>query len=539
MRQKQKLRYSKYLKERKGQYLALQLAYLCVIVSQLLIPQLVSKMLSGITAGGEDIGILTVGMLCLIAVEAAGTYCFGHFNYKLSNELLVASEQDCLQQMLQISYQKVAGMNSSYLGQRMNNDLCYIMDFYVEKVPLLVFQAVKGIAIVVLLFLISFYVGLFAVAGIGIYVVIYILTRKRYYQLSKEHRKVKFMLTSVICGKLSRILTIKLNSWYKATRRDFQAAGDKFVRTSVKYLDFDNFTSNVSNVIGRALVPALLLGLYFSSTQNGGASQAGNFAMALLYMQELIAVTKYIVQGGKFYQSYQVSCHMMDQLLEMPKEQCGESVLQEVNAVELRNVDFSYGEKQVLKHFSRKFQKGRIYALCGENGTGKSTLLLLMMGILEPEEGEVLWNGRKVPDIDMQKLRKDRVGFVNQEPLLMEGSIYDNLFYGREEEKKSPDQLSGYALLDFVASKEQGYGTQVNGQSNNLSGGQKQRIAIMRALLKGTEVLFLDEPTSALDSEGILLLMETLQRIKEDKIIVIITHDKQVRETCDEVIMLS
>ena len=84
------------------------------------------------------------------------------------------------------------------------------------------------------------------------------------------------------------------------------------------------------------------------------------------------------------------------------------------------------------------------------------------MGILEPEEGEV---------------------------------------YGWEEEKKSPDQLTGYALLDFVASQEQGYGTQDNGQSSNLSGGQKQRIAIMRA--------------------------------------VIITHDKQVRETCDEVIMLS
>ena len=90
-----------------------------------------------------------------------------------------------------------------------------------------------------------------------------------------------------------------------------------------------------------------------------------------------------------------------------------------------------------------------------------------------------------------------------------------------------------------MASQEHGYGTQVNGQSNNLSGGQKQRIAIMRALLKGTEVLCLDEPTSALDSEGILLLMETLQQIKEDKIIVIITHDRLVREACDEVIMLS
>lgn len=94
MKQKQRFRYSKYLKERKGQYLALLLAYLCVIVTQLLIPQLVSKMLAGITAGGEGIGILTAGMCGLIIVEAAGTYCFGHFNYKLSNELLVAAEQD-------------------------------------------------------------------------------------------------------------------------------------------------------------------------------------------------------------------------------------------------------------------------------------------------------------------------------------------------------------------------------------------------------------------------------------------------------------
>ena len=118
-------------------------------------------------------------------------------------------------------------------------------------------------------------------------------------------------------------------------------------------------------------------------------------------------------------------------------------------------------------------------------------------------------------------------------------TICDNLFYGREEEKKSPEELGGYALLDFVASQENGYETQVNGQSNNLSGGQKQRIAIMRALLKGTEVLFLDEPTSALDSEGILLLTETLQQIKEDRIIVVITHDRLVREACDEVVALS
>ena len=535
---KQKLRYSKYLKERKGQYLILLLAYLCVIITQLLIPQLVSKMLSGITAGGAGIWTLTVWMLCLIAVEAIGTHCFGHFNYKLSNELLVAAEKDSLQQMLRISYQKISGADSSYLGQRMNNDLVYIMDFYVEKVPLLAFKAIQGIVILILLFRVSFYVGIFAVAGIGIYAAIYFLTRKRYYQLNEAHRKEQFSFVAVVCKKLARVLTIKLNSWYQATQRDFQAAGEKLVKVAVKYLDFDNFTSNMSNVTGRALVPALLLGLYFTSTQNGGASQVENFAMALLYMQQLIAVVQYIVQGGKFYETYKVSCDMMDQLLAMPKEQCGERILQEVHAVELQNVTFSYGEKNILKRFSYKFEKGKVYALCGENGTGKSTLFLLMMGILQPEAGEVLWDGQQVSEINMEELRKGMVGFVNQEPLLMEGTISDNLFYGREEAKKSADELSRYALLDFVAEKDQGYETQVNSQSSNLSGGQKQRIAIVRALLKETQVLCFDEPTSALDSDGILLFTEMLQQIKEDKIVIVITHDRQIREACDEVVTL-
>ena len=120
----------------------------------------------------------------------------------------------------------------------------------------------------------------------------------------------------------------------------------------------------------------------------------------------------------------------------------------------------------------------------------------------------------------------------------MEGTISDNLFYGREEAKKSADELSRYALLDFVAEKDQGYETQVNSQSSNLSGGQKQRIAIVRALLKETQVLCFDEPTSALDSDGILLFTEMLQQIKEDKIVIVITHDRQIREACDEVVTL-
>ena len=532
-------RYMQYLKVVRGEYLILSFSYFCVIIMQLQIPQLLSKMLVNITdGGGRELFRLTAIMAFFVALEAFGNFCFGHFNYKLCNQLVVAAERDILYRLLRIRYEKMQGLNSMYLAQQMNNDLCVIMDFYIEKIPLLAFQVIKTVLIFALLFRVHFYVGLLSVFGGGLYALLYFMTRKKYYRLNENHTRAKAMFSSVVCGKLSKILVIKLNSWYETSRNDFGIVGEKFVKIAVKYLDYDNLISNLSNLIGRIILPLLLLGMYFGGSADGGVDQLAKATVAFFYMRELASTIPYIVQVGKFYQAYKVSYDRMEQLFVLPTEEYGSENLLKIEGIELQKVSFSYGEKVILENFSFCFEKGKIYAVCGENGVGKSTMFLLMMGILAPESGLVCWDGRKMSEIDMEHLRKDKVAFVSQEPVLMEDTIYNNLFYGFDGEKKSVEELKKYPLLDFVELQPDGYETKINNQNTNLSGGQKQRIAIMRALLKGAEVLLFDEPTSALDVEGMKIFVEILQDIKKEKVIILISHDVLVQNVCDEKIML-
>lgn len=535
-----KKRYFKYLIKYKGQYAFLLFAYACVVISQLRIPQIVSRLIVKVgEEKGEGIAALVGILLFFIVTEAIGTYCFGHLNYKLSNRLLVDAEHDILQRVLRIQYEKIAGINSVYLSQQTNNDLALIMDFYVEKVPLLLFQLIKSIVIVVMLFNARFFVGFFALLGIIVYVVLYCVTRRKYYKLNREHSNAKAVFVSVISGKISRILLIKLNSWYETIKKEFKEVGDKFVEIAVRYLDFDNLTSNISNVISRILLLAVLLVFYLENTGGSEAAKFAGFTVALLYMQELLPCIKYVIQGGNFYQMFQVSCDRMEKLYEFPLEKCGmREVNRRIDEIRAENISFSYGEKSVLKNFSHKFEQGKLYAVCGENGAGKSTLFLLVAGILEPAEGKIFWNGDNFLEIDAELLRRDRVSFVNQEPLLVEDTIYNNLFYGFEGEKKEISELGQYPLLDFVKEQPDGYETRIDSRSGNLSGGQKQRIAIMRAVLKDADVLFLDEPTSALDTEGVSLFIEMMRTIKQNRIIFLISHDTRVLDICDETIEL-
>ena len=192
----------------------------------------------------------------------------------------------------------------------------------------------------------------------------------------------------------------------------------------------------------------------------------------------------------------------------------------------------------MVKNVSYEFSKGHSYAIVGGNGSGKTTLMLLLLGILRKQRGSILWNNCVIDELDIEKLRKNNIGFVNQEPMLMEDTIYNNLFYGQEEKRKSVEELKKYAFLDFIKEKPQGFETLINSQSNNLSGGQKQRIAIVRALLRNSNVLIFDEPTSALDEEGTKQFVELLEKEKEKRIIFVVTHDEAVVQMCDEKIIM-
>lgn len=185
--------------------------------------------------------------------------------------------------------------------------------------------------------------------------------------------------------------------------------------------------------------------------------------------------------------------------------------------ITFNEVNFSYpsrSEIPILINFSVSVKAGTSLALVGASGAGKSSVIALIERFYDPQQGEILIDGRDIKTYNLKWLRK-HIGLVQQEPLLFSTSIRENIMYGNEDASESEIMEAAEAanIHSFVSSLPNGYNTLVGDRGSALSGGQKQRIAIARIILKKPSILLLDEATSALDVESEALVVEALDKL--------------------------
>jgi ATP-binding cassette subfamily B protein len=167
--------------------------------------------------------------------------------------------------------------------------------------------------------------------------------------------------------------------------------------------------------------------------------------------------------------------------------------------IEFRNVSFSYtGIGKNLENLSFTLEKGQTLGILGSIGSGKSTILALLLRLYDPDEGQILIDGQDIRTIPYEQLRS-RFGTVFQNDFIMEGSIADNIRFFRDIPDQRLEKAARDAQAEFIASKEGGMEADVQVRGNNLSGGQKQRLLIARALAADPDILILDDASSALD----------------------------------------
>tara|TARA_B110000037_G_scaffold7366_1_gene7877 strand:+ start:2037 stop:3743 length:1707 start_codon:yes stop_codon:yes gene_type:complete len=207
-------------------------------------------------------------------------------------------------------------------------------------------------------------------------------------------------------------------------------------------------------------------------------------------------------------------------------------------SISLKNVSFSYPNgKIVLDNINLNFTSKQVIGLVGKTGEGKSTLVNLLSGLIDPISGKIEVNSNETNKtlIDLQIL-----GFVPQNPFLLDATIKDNICFGNkydvEKYKKAIDQSQ---LTVFLNTLENNDKTFVGERGIMLSGGQRQRISIARALYHDSQVIIFDEPTSALDSKTEKNLLNSIYNLKRDKTIFIISHSKSILKFCDEVYEVS
>ena len=260
------------------------------------------------------------------------------------------------------------------------------------------------------------------------------------------------------------------------------------------------------------------------------------------YLGRVFGPAQSLASTGLQMQSIRASLERLTALLDVAPETGGGQRVESLRGeVEFCDVCFAYDPASpVLEGVSFHVRAGERVAVVGPSGVGKTTLLGLLLRFYAPTGGEVLYDGRPAADYDVRSLRQ-RIGYVAQSPILLSGTIGENLRYGNpgatDGEIARAARTAG--IHEFIESLPGGYGAELGEKGANLSEGQRQRLAIARALVKNPDILVLDEPTAALDAPTEKSIIEALPRETRGKTIFVAAHRLSTVIGCDRILVLN
>ena len=240
---------------------------------------------------------------------------------------------------------------------------------------------------------------------------------------------------------------------------------------------------------------------------------------------------------------------VLDALKELDEEEVkhssvkkGGPELEYQDEIRVRDLSFAYrvSPRQVLTNVSFDFSKGQAVGIIGHSGEGKSTLVDLFIGLLEPQGGEISVDGKIINKAHISQWLK-KVGYVPQTPYMRDGSVAENIAFGLSGEEIDEGRVlecCRMAFIDFLDDLEDGIHTSIGERGVSLSGGQRQRVAIARALYRNPEIMIFDEATSSLDTASEKGILQTIYSLKGKKTMLIIAHRLSTVQQCDAVVWL-
>jgi ATP-binding cassette subfamily C protein LapB len=322
--------------------------------------------------------------------------------------------------------------------------------------------------------------------------------------------------------------------WDQAVNKTIHYA-DKGQFLSQTITFFTAFISQFSNIL---IVAA---GVYLASE---GEMTMGAIIAAMILNGRVISPVSQLVGMIIKYDKTMLSLENLDEVMKMPVEKENKTYISRPNlsgTIEFKDVQFSYKDQnhQTLKDINLKIEQGERVAILGKIGSGKSTMLKLIMNLYEPTKGSVLIDSVDIRQIDPVDLRQ-AIGAVPQEPFLFMGTIKDNITIGEQyvsdEELLRASKVAG--LNEFLGKHEAGYDLIVGERGEGLSGGERQAVTLARALISNPNILMLDEPTNSMDRQTEKMFIDRIKNIIEDKTLIVVTHKTSLLQLVDRVIIV-
>jgi ATP-binding cassette subfamily B protein/subfamily B ATP-binding cassette protein MsbA len=372
---------------------------------------------------------------------------------------------------------------------------------------------------------------------------------------SKRLRSSEGELASAAQEMLASIRVVQVYGQGSYEQSLFSGQSEKAMNAALEAAAYQARFSWVVSVLAAVTTAAVIwIGVGLIS-QDPTSIQVGTLAVFISWIDSMFKPTKKLIAEWNAFGKLSASLERIKELMDLQPEVHDKPGAIPVRffqgQIEFRNVVFSYptiepskkkGDakaRPTLNGLSFTIQPGQVVAVVGHTGAGKSTIAQLIPRLYDPNEGQILIDGRDIRDFTLESLRA-QMSMVLQESILFTGSIVENIAYGR------PD-ATGMEIIEaakdanadeFISKFPDGYYTILGERGSNLSGGQRQRIAVARAFIRDTPILILDEPTTGLDAESIDLVLQALRKLMKGKTTIIISHELNLIRDADKIIVI-
>ena len=512
--------------------------YFLNIIIELIIPIYIAKITESLT-----------NSLIIVALASIINYSI----LKILNNLLGYADKDIYQRFFRDNYitiykkivKKIYNFDEEHkkkisTGKIINSLTSDIINTgeMADNILKVILNILKSIVVIFYFFRINIFFALIIIGVDLIYIIRSNYLNNKSIKYSKEQRKENDKLIGLINQTLLGLkdiqtlnITNTMDDKYNYIYKDWKNAYDNRKK-------YERYRQNILKcflIIIKSIVYFTCVYLMINNKIT-----IGIMLIIISYFDSLFSASENIMDASQSIKDQNISVNRIKEILEYNtiKEKNLKEIKNIKGIIEFKNIDFSYSNEKLLENLNFAIRPNRITAITGTNGTGKTTIVDLILRLHSPTKGKILLDNINVKEIDKNSYLKE-ISVLNQESYLFNLSIRENFNLVENDIKKQEEMCKLTGIDKFIKTLPKGYDTIIDENSHNISGGQKRLLSLTRTLLKDAKILIFDEATSSLDTDKIQNVINVLNELKKNHTVIVITHKEEIENIADEVITIN